>query len=788
MKNIIYIIFLLIISIKQYAQDSITNSNEIKISSVIKNYFNLERESIHLHLNKKVYINNETIWIKGYVKNRETDLLNFRTNNINAILFDENGYKLSEKLFFCSNGSFAGDFDLNENFKTGDYYIQVYTNWMNNFNEDESTIRKIEIINPNEGIWEKNNKINTNALFIEINPEGKNMIEGITNSIGLNIKDCSGIPAENIEGFLEDNKGEIIKTIKVNKFGHSKFELTPRNEIYKVKFFIEGKFIEQILPMPIRNGIGIEVNNYTLPKKTIVKIRTNKSTIKTLEGKKIYLVMNQDSKTFIKDILINENQLTQELIISNEIFPEGIVTFRIIDSNLTQWSERLVYYFQNQKLESNIIANRVNSEINVSGYSNYNDAILSFSILPNESTGVDHDYTIKSTFLANCYLLNPIKNYNYFITETSRMKLYELDLILLNTNDFKYNWDNIKNKKPIAKFDFEKGIKIKGTLITKFKNIENYKAKLYSIKDMILSTVPIDENYHFTFENIAVADSTKVNISVLKMPDLKPVEAKVVIQIADKNIPFKFLFTKPNLNCIPEKKLVPIKLDELSTLNNEIINLENVTIVKEKNILKHQNSLSNSMLKGYKIDDSFAFQDILYFIESKGFIVNRTGATLEILSRQVTSFSGNRTSPSVFINERLLFSYDELSLIRMTDIDEIYIDRRATIGNMFNAEGIIKIYLKDSYSQKRNLTDTEYIIEKGFNKFKRFKNMKYTNIYSKGFKNYGVIGWSPQIITDYDGQFKFSFTNYNLTNYKLIIEGITNDGQLIFDEKSVNLN
>ena len=38
-----------------------------KIASAIASYFKLDRENIHLHLNKTTYLTNEQIWFKGYI-------------------------------------------------------------------------------------------------------------------------------------------------------------------------------------------------------------------------------------------------------------------------------------------------------------------------------------------------------------------------------------------------------------------------------------------------------------------------------------------------------------------------------------------------------------------------------------------------------------------------------------------------------------------------------------------------------------------------------------------------
>ena len=88
-----------------------TDENITKITTVLDNYFDLEREAIHLHLDKTTFLNNETIWYQGYVINRKTNKPYF-TTNVFVLLFDESGKQLSEKLIYASNGTFAGKITL----------------------------------------------------------------------------------------------------------------------------------------------------------------------------------------------------------------------------------------------------------------------------------------------------------------------------------------------------------------------------------------------------------------------------------------------------------------------------------------------------------------------------------------------------------------------------------------------------------------------------------------------------------------------------------------------------
>src|SRR6478736_7995106 len=177
MKFSPYLIVLFVFQIA-FSQTDATE-NKAKISSTLDEYFDLEREAIHLHTNKTTFLTNESVWYQGYIIDRKSNKP-FFTSNVFVVLFDEKGKKLSDKLVYANDGAFSGKLDLSKDFHSGIYYIQVYTNWMNNFSENESTLQKITVINPLEGA--KNyKKLNPNTLEVSLNPEGGNLILGIPN-------------------------------------------------------------------------------------------------------------------------------------------------------------------------------------------------------------------------------------------------------------------------------------------------------------------------------------------------------------------------------------------------------------------------------------------------------------------------------------------------------------------------------------------------------------------------------------------------------------------------------
>lgn len=793
MKKISFIyFFILLLTTNTILSQNQTTENQSKIAAVLDNYFDLEREAIHLHLDKSTFLNSEAIWFQGYIINRKNNKPYF-TTNVFVLLFDERGKQLSEKLIFASNGAFSGKIELDPKLDSGNYYIQVYTNWMNNFSENESTITKVRIINPEQGL-RVYKKVNIASLEIFVNPEGKSLIKEVSNTIGVQVKDCRGNAPENLEATIVNSSGEILKTIKLNRFGLGKFDIIPTNEIVKVTVNYGAKTLEKTLPNADVMGVSIEANTFSIENKTAIKIKTNKTSADLFNSKKLNLVVHQDQKLTIHPFEFKPNELEKTFLINNSDLQEGINTLRIIDEDLKQWSERSIFISSNTKESNfNILKNKRNQDkISLIGYSDFPKSIMSISVLPEDSKSDNEDNSIIAGITINPYLSSSLAHANYYLVEQNRLKLFELDLVLLNEAKSKYNWDFMKINPPTSLYSFDIGINLKGTIDASTKDKTSHKVNLVTYKDMIVKTADVSEKGEYLFENLVLTDSTLVNLTLQKLPSTEELKTKLIPQILNRKKPFNKPFTDLiSQNCTDPSDFETIVDFDIPKIEGKIINLDAV-VIKKKNAtpkLEHSNILANSMLRGFKIDQSNNHSSLMNFIEYNGFNVLRDEGNIKITVRQKNSLNLPDQTPLVYVNDRMLFnSYSEIEFMKMTDIEEIYIDSHAIVASMNNNHGIIKIYTKrpkTGYFSKPN--PNSFFIKEAFSENVSFKNAEYENTQTKGFDNFGILGWSPRIITTENGDFSFDVMDYNKSKCKIIIEGMTPEGKLFQTEKIVEL-
>lgn len=781
----LHVLLLILFSTLSYSQQS--NSEKDSISKKIEDYFFLERENIHLQLNKNIFFTNEKIWLKGYVYDRKNNLPFSITTNVYATLYNEAGEKIDDKLFFSSNGSFLGDFELNESIKTGKYYIHVFTNWMKNFKEDESSYYKIQIINQNDTSYTEEEVPDYSKINIVFYPEGGKIIEGIKNIIGVNLSDCNGNALPITEGELLNPSGQVIQKIALNQFGYGKFEFIPEIKTYKARFYINNKVIEEIIPITSATGISLEVNCYGAKNKTFVKIKTNSKSIDNYIKKPLLMVVHQNDKSSIFDIDFKNNQLEQTIIFSNDNLYPGVNTIRIIDKDFNQVAERMVFKYPNDKLNLTLQnLEKLKDTLTVSGKLNTNYSTLAISILPNESISLSEEKDLYSSFLLNPYLKENAKFSRYYFNEVTPKKAFELDLILLCQESAKNKWQDIKLLPPENKHSFDVGLSLKGLVNQSISQPTKYKVNMYSFKYGVDKTSELDKNKEFYFNNLVVEDSIFLNFKLINDKNIAT-PFKLYPQLLNGRRVFNKPFNIEKKNCSQTLKTVNVERPKFMAGTILLDDVE-IQTVSNKNKLKRSKLLGNGNLRGFKITEKDNHMDLLQFIGMNGFEVsNDPTASLQIFSKNITSMRGTRMIPLIFIDGMQLMSADMLMGIRMVEIDEIYLNPHEIVPSMKGNMGVIKIYRKkggDPSLMKSNALS--YTITKGFSKISPFKNISYQSTSDIGFQNFGLLNWIP-ITTNEISEFKFKIPVTDQKRVKLLIEGFASDGKLISEIRFIDL-
>ena len=777
-------IFSLFFFIQSYSQNT---ENQEKIKNSIENYFHYDREIIHVHFNKTIFVNTEDIGFKGYVYSKNNSSPHLYTANVQLVIYNEQNEVIQKQLLFTASGTFEGVIHLNEKFKSGMYKFHFYTNWMNNFKEDDSFQQTIEIINKNENYSFDRNQPDLNTAKISFFPESGVIINGVVNRVGVKITDCNHKGITISDGIIIDSKSNEIAKFSTNKMGNGNFYFTPiPNETYTIKIHSDKINVSEPLPKSNDTGIKISYNNNLSNNHLVISVNTNDSVVSLYENKKYILLIHQDGNSIQKVFTFNNKEREQILDFDKKYLSNGVNTIRVIDENFNEVAERLVYIYGTQKPNIKFEAKNIaNDSISLSGYSDLKEANLSLSVLPENNSCGGQKRSILGTFYLNAYLEHPeIETYSYYDLENITRN-QDMELLILNQHRSKYLWKDIISNPPKMTFRFTKGVTISGKVEKKLNTKSKYKISLISLNDNVFDETTIDENNEFKFENYFARDSTVFLLQMLNEKNMA-IYTKMAVKLIRNDTLIKQLLCSEKTNCPPLKKLENNFTFTTSKSDGETINLSEIKIKNKykKQVFTHNNEVGSSSATAYKIDEN-AFGNVLEFIGRNGY---KTGISQEDNSAYIKNprngaFSENGAAPSVYIDNEIVFDLNLLYSLYLNEVDEIYIDKTG-FSMAGGTTGTINIYLKKGVKNDYFRTKyTSLIVTTGFSKNNDFKNSQFET--QKEFYSFGTLGWYPKIMLKDNQNFEVSFPKGNQSEIQVLLEGFTNEGQLISEIKKV---
>lgn len=748
--------------------------NKEKIAQSLDNYYQLERENIHLHLNKSVYLSNETIWFKGYIYDKKTNSLNIGTTNVYVSLYNSERKELSNDLFFASNGTLDGQINFSKELESGIYYLHVYTNFMNNFEENESTYQEIEIINPRQINTSKS--YDKNNVSIVISYEGGNLITDCDNNIVVKIADClnKGAKVENIK--VLDEKQNIITTFSTNELGYGKFILPKvKNEIYSIVSSNNLINFSEKLKKPSPDNFNLILESILGDSYTL-EIRTNPNTLKKYENEELFLLIQKDRATRFITFKIQKNVISKFTLDKKNFF-EGVNTLRLIDKNLNQISERIIYKKENSTDAVSIISHtKLNDSIKIIGKLNNLNSQLSISALPVSTSKNNNPNSILKTLSFDNYLTHKM-NPELLNPKTT---LAEFDLFLIS-NTSKYNWQSILNTIPSTKYEFETGIDLSIKLNNNNSSKATNQLKIFTTNG-ISETATMSADSDFTYKNILALDSLTIHYTFPQKQDLAN---KITVSHTLKKNKSKFI----KLNPIDFSKCIISYSDNSNnyTYNNSEIKtteLKDVEVVQNtKQKLQYTNFPSTRSAKAYKVTEvvSDTYKDVLSFIASHEYdVIVENGRTV-IVTRNKRSILGHRY-PIVLLDNTRIDNINDLVNIRLINVDEIYINNRgAGMGND-GMNGIISIFTKKmpTFNSLPEIKKSNFFyITNGFKNILPFITSKELSNQSEAvFKEYGTLDFTRTIQSNTDGAFEYQIPLNNQKKIILNIQGVDDKGQL----------
>jgi len=766
-----------------FGQQSFKN---LEIESEFKNYTQPYEEVMYAHINKAKFIKGETIGFTVYAFNKKNKLLSSVTSNIYCVITDKDNNVIKEQMVRAKDGIANGSFTVNNKFKDGNYNFKVFTNWMMNFSPQNIFVENFEVLSTKSN--QTRNKLDrSKKIDLQFLPESGHLLRDVLNTVGVIAKDSLGFGISNLEGKIVDSKNKEITNFKLNKMGIGRVSFIPKYlERYNAVIDYKGKKQTVLLNNKVENkGVILKISSNK--DHAILSILGNKYTKAFIKNNKYTLILH-DGKN-IEEIPINfEDKLTISLKIPLEKLSKGINVFTLFNEDNIPVSERLFFNFKGLNLkESKLISSNtnngktsVNFQFNNINNTNYNN--VSVSVLPKGTKSYRKSNNMISQVLLKPYINGFVENANYYFSDINQQKKHELDNLLITQGWSSYEWMTIFNNKNKFNYTFDEGITIKFNVPTKKKEsnflihpLKENEPKLISFDDKIKS---------FTAYKYFPEDDEKLYLSKISKSG-KVENVPVYAQLFPNVIPslknkVSFLKTKPTY----------YTFENLVDINN-FINLNNSEVldeiqIKAKTERDRIEKIRNSAFGRVQfLRDNDRNNTLAIYLNAQAGISARDNfqtGRFEVYNRSAGGV------PALYLNDFFTLDYSFYFNYYLDYVEYIEINS-VGIGPMtFGPGGTIKIY--ENYKKFKNYRPTLSKIDfpVTFTKPKKFYIPEYANYKNNFFKNYGVLDWLPKNKISESGNLNLSFNSKNTKEVVLFIEGITENGDFILDEKIIKID
>jgi hypothetical protein len=751
-------------------------------------------EKAYLHFDKPYYSPGDTIYFKAYVTAGERQELSKLSGVLHVDLISKSDSLMQTVTLQLKNGLAWGDFALPSYISKGNYRVRAYTHWMQNAGNAYVFDKTLPVNGKSIAPVNASNATD-NKAGIQFFPEGGTFVAALPGRLAFKAVGSNGMGVY-VKGTVVDNNNVEVAKFTSAHLGMGQIFITPEEgKTYKAKVsYPDGSVNTVNLPKPEAKGISLTVNNSDLTKLSI-DINANKPYYLENKNKEINVVMYSAGvvKT-VKTVL--DNQVIGFDLPKKDL-ASGIIQITLFAENGVPLSERLVF-IQNP-VDINFTINsdkttyashdkaRIALNAKLAGADKASVGNFSVAVV-NESkvqTNEDKESSILSDLLLTSELRGYVEQPGYYFNNVTADTRNNLDILMLTQGYRRFEWKQLLNESlaPIV-YKPEVGMDIKGTLVSNAgKPLPNEKVSLMLASTMQSMNAVTDVNGRFSFPDLEFADRTRFLLNIENKSIRN--KAKLVLDKADAGLPV-------NAGNSPERQM-DVKLPDYNETYTEAPNADPDKVHKLKvvNIKGKVTYRSSSMAGAGNADQVIFRKDILAapslsqglvgiarnidFIQGKAYIRNNA----------VFSGTGVVQEPMMIVVDGAIAQNGNIDTYLPTDIDNIEILRGANASayGLGAGAGVMVINTRrggsdDAVVSKEMSPGILSISPKGFYVAREFYSPVYDAAKKWPQEDRATVYWKPNLITNDAGNATFDYFNDGPGQYRIIIEGIDNAGNI----------
>ena len=769
----------------------------------------IEKEKFFLHTNKTTYYTGEKIWFKAYIAEGSSNKPSMNTTNLFVNFYSPEKKLISSQLFYAEAGFAHGEIDLNPDLPAGTYYIDLDTNKNRNFKSGSVVPIQLLSINNNE-VTEGpfyDPTVNSPQAIYEPNytmafyPESQTVLTDEINTIAFTIQN-NQVPVKASGTIKDDATGETVTRFMSDAYGMGKFNLL-YNSSFSAEINIDG--IVKKFPLPIASPLGFIIQKKlqsTDANTTSISLKTNSATASNYHNQSLILVLHRNGFTkSIAPIEINKITTNYQINFLNENLFSGINTLTLFDTNNKPISE---YSFWNEpkNIELDVTQFQTTNDsitLNFSMLNKLADANLSISVLPEATISYSNQHNIITEFQLKPYLKETGFGLAEFYNKTKGNK-HSMDLLIQTAMNSNPVYGAVKTEKDLV-FQPEHGVKIRGSINSKDKDLSKHQVMLSSTENNILIVKPLKGEKQFEFDSLMLAHPSKYKLALLNEKGQIEKANFYIYKTYNQYRPDSLLtkptpvFTKTKYETVYnlEDEYVPILMDE-EVLDEVIIKAKKVSDAEilEDRIVAKVRSIGFSQI--HIVDEKrFVGANLVFYLRTLPRIVvaedarsvtimSSRGPGAGALMKDEDGNSGKQLGYNIFLDDIPMYDHSELKFIQMFDIAAVTVNAIGNVINIYSKTPDLMKGIGETKNPNLQISETEFGFstptEKFINSEIYFPNKTSEELYS-------TIDWIPNFYLNAKTPNYLTISTKKHQNIKLFINGMNANGQLVY--KSVIL-
>ncbi|MFN1835734.1 hypothetical protein AB2B38_010760 [Balneola sp. MJW-20] len=289
----------------------------------------LPRETVYLQTDRDWYYFGDRIWFSAFAVTGGYNLLSDISTVLYVELIEPDGNVAERVAVELTGGRGSGSINF-ENAKksTGDYQLRAFTRWGKQFGESYIFSKNIEVLSDKEVKSKNEAKAVTDVQFL---PEGGDLIDGISSRVAFKAIGSDGLGVA-VDGIIYDDTGKQVAEISSEHLGMGLVELRAESGRSYYAVINENRYeLPQVLDEGVRLQVNQDENDFKISIKASPEFDNN-----------TYMLFAHVRGLVFHASLAEVKEGNMDLNIEKEKFPSGIVHF-VLMKGKKPVSERLAF-------------------------------------------------------------------------------------------------------------------------------------------------------------------------------------------------------------------------------------------------------------------------------------------------------------------------------------------------------------------------------------------------------------------------------------------------------------